>query len=290
VIVANLINVALNQLLIFGAGPIPAAGVTGAGLATGLTRLSLLLMLVLWVCRFQLHRGAWNGWSKAAWSRERLQETWRLGWPVGLYLGLEIWAFQFTTLLAGWLGNSSLAASTIVLNLASLSFMLPLGVAVATAARVGNLIGARQPDAAQRASWVAFGLGASAMSICAILFVALRQFLPRCYTSNVAVIELAARTLPVVAAFQLFDGVQVVGCAVLRGMGRTRPAAVMNLIGYYMLGLPLAWWLAFRRGWGLVGLWLGLAVALMVIAILLVTWVARRGPKTMRQPLFAGSE
>jgi MATE family multidrug resistance protein len=73
-------------------------------------------------------------------------------------------------------------------------------------------------------------------------------------------------------------------------MGRTRPAAVMNLIGYYMLGLPLAWWLAFRRGWGLVGLWLGLAVALMVIAILLVTWVARRGPKTMRQPLFAGSE
>lgn len=290
VIVANLINVVLNQLLIFGAGPIPAAGVTGAGLATGLTRLSLLLMLVLWVCRFQLHRGAWNGWSKAAWSRERLQETWRLGWPVGLYLGLEIWAFQFITLLAGWLGNSSLAASTIVLNLASLSFMLPLGVAVATAARVGNLIGARQPDAAQRASWVAFGLGASAMSICAILFVALRQFLPRCYTSNVAVIELAARTLPVVAAFQLFDGVQVVGCAVLRGMGRTRPAAVMNLIGYYMLGLPLAWWLAFRRGWGLVGLWLGLAAALMVIAILLVTWVAKRGPKTMRQPLFAGSE
>jgi MATE family multidrug resistance protein len=176
------------------------------------------------------------------------------------------------------LGAAELAAGTIVLNLASVSFMVPLGVAIGTAARVGNLIGAGHSRAAQRSAWVALGLGALFMSFFAMLFVVFRHTLPTLYTSDATTIALAAGALPIAAAFQLFDGTQVVGGAILRGMGKTRPAALFNLLGYYAIALPLGAWLAFRAGWGLRGLWCGLAAGLMVVATALVIWIWRRGP------------
>jgi MATE family multidrug resistance protein len=116
------------------------------------------------------------------------------------------------------------------------------------------------------------------MTVSAVVFVVGREWLPRLYTTDPAVIAACAALLPIAAAFQLFDGVQVVGGGILRGLGRTRPAAVFNLIGYYGLALPLAWWLAFPAGYGLPGLWWGLALGLAVIAFALMTWVAARGP------------
>jgi MATE family multidrug resistance protein len=184
------------------------------------------------------------------------------------------------TLMAGLLGELGLAAHTVVLNLASLSFMVPLGLSIATVTRVGNLIGAGNPQAAQRAAWVALGLGALTMSAFSLSFVLGRHWLPTWYTAQPDVIALAAVTLPIAAAFQLFDGVQVVGGGVLRGMGRTRPAAVFNLVGYYALAMPFGWWLAFERGLGLPGVWWGLASGLASVAVLLVLWISRRGPST----------
>jgi MATE family multidrug resistance protein len=168
----------------------------------------------------------------------------------------------------------------VVLNLASLSFMVPLGLSIATVTRVGNLIGAGNPQAAQRAAWVALGLGALTMSAFSLSFVLGRHWLPTWSTAQPDVIALAAVTLPIAAAFQLFDGVQVVGGGVLRGMGRTRPAAVFNLVGYYALAMPFGWWLAFERGMGLPGVWWGLASGLASVAVLLVLWISRRGPST----------
>jgi MATE family multidrug resistance protein len=116
------------------------------------------------------------------------------------------------------------------------------------------------------------------MTVSATAFVAGRWWLPSLYTRDAAVIASCAALLPIAAAFQLFDGVQVVGGGILRGMGRTRPAAVFNLVGYYVLALPLAWWLAFPAGYGLPGMWWGLALGLAVIAMALVAWVWLRGP------------
>jgi MATE family multidrug resistance protein len=193
-------------------------------------------------------------------------------------MGLEVWAFEIATLFSGRLGTVELGAHVVVLTLASLTFMVPLGISMGAVTRVGNLIGEGRRDLAQVASWMALVLGASAMAVAAVLFVLLRGVLPRVYTEDSAVIAAAASILPVAAAFQIFDGTQVVGTGILRAMGRTRPAAAFNLVGYYGLALPLAYWLAFRGGFGLPGIWWGLVLGLAAIAVMLVIWVWRRGP------------
>ena len=278
-LIVNVLNVLFNWVLIHGHLGFPALGLVGAGIATGVTRTLMFVLLVLVVWRWRMHAGAWQPWSRAAFTAAGLLEILRLGVPVGLQLALEVWAFQAATLFAGWLGNAELAAHTIVLNLASLSFMIPLGISMATVTRVGNLLGAREHRAAQHAAWVALAMGAGVMGLSAISFVLLRDVLPTFYADeDPAVLALAATILPIAGAFQLFDGTQVVGGGILRGMGRTRPAAVFNLVGYYALGLPLSWYLAFETGMGLPGIWWGLTLGLAVVSALLLGWTAIRGP------------
>jgi MATE family multidrug resistance protein len=275
---ANVLNALLNWVLIFGHLGAPALGAVGAGISTSILQTALPLATFAWIVRARLHEGAWVPWSRAAVDLRGLGRILRLGAPVSLALLLEMWTFQTVTLWAGHLGEVPLAAHSFVLNMASLSFMVPLGVSLAAVTRVGNLMGAGKPHDAQRAAWVSLALGAGSMALFALLFVTLRQLLPRLYTDEVEVVRLAASILPVAAAFQLFDGTQVVGSGILRGMGRTRPAAVIHVVGFWGLALPLAWWLTFRGGLGLAGLWWGLALGLASVAALLVLWVAWRGP------------
>ena len=289
-IAANGINVLGNWVLIHGNLGAPALGVVGAGIATSLTRVFLLVALVWITMRGRLCRDGWVPWTREALRFEGLVDILRHGVSVGAQFGLEVWAFQIATLWAGKLGTVELAAHTIVLNLASLSFMLPLGVSMGAVTRVGNLIGERRRFRAQRAAWIAFALGAGIMVICAVVFSTLRTLLPAAYTSSPEVQAAAAAVLPIAAAFQIFDGTQVVGCSILRGMGRTVPAALINVLGYYALALPLAFWLTWGAGWGLAGIWWGLALGLLVVAALLLAWIWRRGPARMRpgrpSPLF----
>lgn len=281
---ANLVNVGANEVLIFGGLGIPALGVEGAGAATALTRYVLLIALALAVRRLRLYEGAWPRWSRAVFDPAGLREILFYGIPIGVQIGLEMWAFQATTLLAGWVGEVSLAAHTIALNMSSLSFMVPLGVGMAAVTRVGNLIGAGRFAEAQRSAWVALGIGAVMSFLAATLFIVLSDEIAGLYSEELQVVALAAGLLPIAACFQLFDGVQVVGSGILRGMGRTRPAAAFNLVGYYVLGLPLAIWLTFEVGLGVAGLWWGLTLALGVIALLLIFWIKRRGPASMAPP------
>jgi MATE family multidrug resistance protein len=275
---ANVFNAIANWALIFGNLGLPPLGLVGAGIATSLTRaLSLLGLAALVVC-FRLHADAWVPWSRAALRADRVRELLSLGVPVAFQMALEMWAFSGAALIAGHLGAVPLAAHTVALNLAALAFMLPLGISQGAATRVGNLVGAGDPAGAQRAAWVSLGLGAGVMSVSAVLFVALREWLPRVYTPELAVVEACAAILPIAAAFQIFDGTQVVGCGVLRGMGRVRPAMAFNFLGYWVLGLPLGCWLALRAGWGLAGIWWGLCLGLCVVATLLVVFVGQRGP------------
>lgn len=277
-VIANLLNVLFNWVLIFGHLGFPALGLHGAGIATGITRSLMFVLLALLVWRARLHEGAWQPWSRAAVDRAGLAEILRHGIPVGLQLGLEVWAFQGATVLAGWLGDAELAAHTVAMNLASLSFMVPLGIALAAVTRVGNLIGAGDRPAAQHAAWVALAMGAGVMTVSATTFIGLRHVLPGFYSDDPLVLGLAAAILPIAGTFQLLDGTQVVGGGILRGMGRTRPAAVFNLVGYYVIGLPFAWWLAFETGMGLPGIWWGLTIGLAAVAASLVAWIAARGP------------
>jgi multidrug resistance protein, MATE family len=275
VAVANVFNAGANWVLIYGHFGFPAMGLEGAGLATGLTRCVLLLSLALYTWGRGLHRGAWERPSMAALELRGLLEIVRHGVPVGVQYGLETWAFQISTLVAGTLGEATLAGHVIALNLASLSFMMPLGISQGASTRVGNLIGAGMPAAARRSAVLALALGAGVMVVSAVLFVVLRHELPALYTSDPEVVAVAAGILPIAAAFQLFDGTQGVGGGVLRGAGSTRPAAVFNLVGYYVIALPLAA-LAVRAGMGVHGLWWGLCLGVALVAVALVWWIRRR--------------
>jgi MATE family multidrug resistance protein len=278
VLIANVVNILANWVLIFGKLGFPAMGAVGAGLATTFTGGFQLVLLFAWTWFGGLHRGAWTTWTRKAWEKARLLEIIRFGTPVGIQISLEMWAFTAASLFAGWLGTVELAAHTIVLNIASVSFMVPLGISFAAVTRVGNLIGAGRSREAQRAAWVAVAMGGGVMVVFAAMFIGARHWLPSFYAVDPAVIALSAVLLPVAAAFQLFDGIQVVGSGVLRGMGRTRPVAIFNLFGYWALALPLAYWLAFPMGMGVPGIWWGLCLGLGVVAVMVMVWIAVWGP------------
>jgi MATE family multidrug resistance protein len=275
---ANGLNVLLNWALIFGNLGMPALGLVGAGLATCMTRVCLALGLAAWILAGRLHEGAWVPWSRKALDRASLGALLTLGLPIGFQLGLDVWAFEIITLLAGQFDTASLAAHSIVLNLVALAFMIPLGISSAAATRVGNLIGRGDARNAQRATWIAMALGAAMMVISALAFIVFRDQLPHLYNDDTSVVEVASRLLVIAAMFQLFDGIQVVAGGVLRVMKRTKTAALFNLIGYYGLGLPLAAALAFGLELRVEGLWYGLSAALAIIAVSLMVWLSRHGP------------
>lgn len=281
ILIANVLNAFFNWVLIFGHLGAPALGLLGAGIATSATRALSFGGLLAWMLAFRLHRGAWVAWSPAALDLGGLRRVVALGVPIALATATEMWAFQVVTLLAGTLGATLLAAHAATLNLAGLAFMMPLGISQGATTRVGNLLGAGSPHGAQHAARVALVMGAGVMTVSAFAFVVFRTWLPRIYSPDAEVIAAAAAIMPIAAAFQIFDGTQVVGCGILRGMGRTRPAAAANLVGYWLLGLP-AGYLALRSGWGLEGLWWGLCLGLAVVAALLVLWIRYRGPVTAR--------
>ena len=279
--ICNILNVFLNWVLIFGNLGVPPLGLQGAGLATGITNIILPIVLWAWIVRFKLHEGAWRRWDARSFAWPGYARYLALGLPVGFQLALEANAFTVAMLMVGWMGVAELGAHQIVMNLASLTFMVPLGVAIGAGARAGNLIGAADLPGLRVACRVAFFMGGGVMAFAAVVFIVFRNELPALYTPDVAAIALAATLLPIAGAFQIADGVQVVGAGLLRGMGRPMAGAIVNLVGFYVIGLPLAYLLAFPLEMGLTGIWWGLAAGLGGVALTLVGWVTR----TSRRPL-----
>jgi MATE family multidrug resistance protein len=269
----NGVHALLAWVLIFGAGDVPALGLVGAAIAESTTLLLLVLGLVTWVRVFGLHRGAWRAWGRDSFAWRGLAQTARLGVPIGLQIALEAWAFSIATFMAGWISRDAIGSHQIVLNLAALAFMVPLGVSQGAATRVGNLIGAGDMQSMRRAVTAALLLGMGVMIVPAVAFTLLRFWLPGLYSADPEVVALAAQLLPIAAAFQLCDGTQVVAGGVLRGMGRPDAGAVLSLLGYYAIALPLAYLMGFVFGQGLVGIWGALAVGLTAVALALLILV-----------------
>jgi MATE family multidrug resistance protein len=276
VVTANLVNAFGAWALIFGRLGAPALGATGAGWATLTSRVYMfgfLLATFVWHVRRETGGELFPGLRLEA---RRLVALVKLGLPSALQLCLEVGVFAAATTLAGRLGATPLAAHQIALNVASLSFMVPLGVATAGAVRVGQAIGRGDPSGARRAGWTAVTLGTSFMMLTGAVFFAVPRSIVGVFTNDAAVIATGASLLMVAALFQLFDGLQVVTTGVLRGTGDTRTPMLANLLGHWLLGLPVGYFLCFSRGLGVVGLWLGLSLGLIVVAIGLVTvWSVR---------------
>ena len=175
-------------------------------------------------------------------------------------------AWNLATFSAGYLTPVALATHQIALNYASITYMVPLGISAAAAVSVGHAVGAGDAARARRAGWLALGLGTGFMLLAAVVFLVAPRPLIELYTQRCASAGGGAGLLGIVAAFQIFDGIQTVSTGALRGLGETRAPMVANLVGYWVLGLPLGFFLCFGLQWGIYGLWIGLTLALVVIA------------------------
>jgi MATE family multidrug resistance protein len=195
----------------------------------------------------------------------RIRQLLRLGLPAALQLLLEIGAFATATFLIGKLGAVQLAGHQIALNVASFTYMVPLGIGSAAAVRVGHAFGARDAHGAARAGWMALLFAAFFMSCSGLALFLFARPIARVYTPEAAVISAGAVLLLVAAVFQLFDGLQVVATGALRGAGNTGIPMVANLIGYWVIGLPLGAFLCFKLKLGAVGMWVGLCLSLVLI-------------------------
>jgi len=272
--VANVINAALNWVLIYGHLGSPSLGIFGAALATTVSRFALVALLI-----FFAWKDLWphvRGWTLAALEWAPLQSMLRIGAPIGVQQELEVAAFSFMMVVMGWLGTTALAAHQVAINLASLTFMVPLGVGSAGAVLVGQAVGARDEARARRAAAAALVCGVGFMVISALTFLSIPSVLASAYTSDRAVLTLAAMLIPIAGVFQVFDGLQVVSLGVLRGVADTRTPMAISLIGYWMLGMPVGLWLAFRTELGPLGVWWGSVVGLASVGILLLIRVRVR--------------
>ena len=273
---ANLINVAANWILIYGNLGAPALGVSGAGWATCISRAYLALGLFGVVVHHDARTG--HGLRRVSWAieRARLARLFWLGLPAACQVTLEVGVFSAATALAGRLAPVALAAHQITLNMASFTFMAPLGMASAAAVRVGHAVGRRDAVGAEQAGWTAVTLGTFFMACAAAIFLLMPAPLMRLFTADREVIDIGVTLLFVAAIFQLFDGVQGVLTGALRGLGDTRTPMLWNLAGHWAFGLPLGYTLCFVWGRGVVGLWIGLSAGLIVVSLVLLAVWSRR--------------
>ena len=274
IVISNVVNVVANWMLIFGHLGFPELGVLGSAYASSLSR---------WVMAGCILAAGWPvlrpylmNLRHAVVRPSAYADLLRIGVPVGFMTSVESWLFVAVALMMGSLGATEIAAHQISLTLAALAFMVPLGISGAASTRVGNAIGAGNPDGARRSATVCLFLGAGVMTVSATIFGLFPEVLARLFTPENHVVEVAMVLLPIAALFQVFDGIQVVSAGVLRGAADTRIPAVLAVCGYWGLGIPLGWWLGMRLDWGPRGLWWGLTLGLASVAVLLLLRIRRR--------------
>jgi multidrug resistance protein, MATE family len=256
---ANLVNLAANLLLVPGTFGLPALGATGGAWSTFAARLALVVALAIYVLRMKEAREL-GVFEKPARDRPAEIEQRRIGYGAGASNFFEVSAFAGMNLVAGWIGALAVAAWAVVLNVAAIIFMIPLGVASATAVQVGRAYGARDPAGMTRAGWIAFAVIAVIGVIAGLLLYPTRHWVALAYTTDPAALELILPALVLTCFFLAPDAVQVVAAQALRARGEVWVPTITHLISYALVMGPLAWWLAIPRGMGLNG------VVLSVIA------------------------
>jgi len=278
---AIVLNGVVNWILMFGNLGAPAMGVVGAGIASALSNLFMAGGLIVFVTaerrlrRFHLLSRLWPP------DPRRLMEVIRVGVPIGVTMGLEGAVFNASAFIMGAFGEAALAAHAMALQLAAITFMVPLGISQAATVRVGLAAGRVDPEAIRRAGRIAYALGMGFMTVAALVFLLMPQpiiglFIDIDEPANQPVITMAATFLALAGVFQLADGAQVLGAGALRGLKDTRVPMVFAAIGYWGVGLPVGVALAFPLGVGAAGLWIGLAAGLAVVAVLMgVRWKSR---------------
>ena len=265
---ANLLNILFNYLLIFGHWGFDAYGLNGAGYATLIARVSMPLAFIIVLQKRHRFRKYWKLARASKPDTVKIKKLFKVGSPISMQMLLEVIAFSFTAIMAGWLGVVPLAAHQIAIGLATVSFMIVTGVSSGTTIRVSHQYSMGDFSGVKKATYASLHLVWAFMSLSALSFIFLRIYLPRLYSDDTQVIIMASHLLIMAAIFQLFDGTQVVVLGALRGMADVKHAMIYAVFSYIIVGLPTGYLFAFALQMGVVGLWAGLIAGLSTAALL----------------------
>jgi len=266
---ANVINIILNYILIFGKIGFEPLGLVGAGWATLISRVLMAIGMIIFVLYFHQFKKYWTHFKVTVWNKKSFKQLLNLGVPTGFQYIFEVGAFASAAIMIGWMGATQLAAHQVAMNLASISYMMATGISAAATVRVGNQLGQRDIPTLRIAAFTCFLMAIIFMSFTGILFMSLNDLLPFLYTSDQSVIQIASSLLIIAALFQLSDGIQVVGLGALRGMGDVKLPTAVTFMAYWVIGLPSGYLLAFVFDFQEKGIWYGLLIGLSVTAIIL---------------------
>ncbi len=270
-IFANLINVFVNWVFIYGNLGAPALGLTGAGLATISSRVFMALVLMIVVMKSQSLRRFDPTLKFRKIDIPMMKKLLSIGIPSGFQYFFEVSAFAASSVMIGWIGAKELAAHQIALSLSSISFMVAMGISAAATIRVGNTLGKNDVQGARIAGFSSVFLCGIFMASAGLVFILFRNILPGLYISEKRVIEIASVLLIIVSFFQISDGTQAVGLGILRGITDMKIPTYFTLAAYWLLGLPSGYILAFKFNMGVRGVWYGLLISLTISAILMMS-------------------
>lgn len=263
-----LINIPGNWVLMYGQLGFPAMGATGCGYASAIVSLVMFAAMLAFTVTHPPYRRfhIFTGLRRPQWNY--IREIVRVGVPIGLSSTMEVTMFAVVSLLMGSLSAVAVAGHQVAINFSAMTFMVPFGLATAITTRVGNAAGKRTLEEARRRGFTGIALATLFMSGTAALMFTLPGLIVSMYTSDPGVREVAVGLLYMAAIFQISDGLQVSGYGALRGLKDTRVPMYVNLVAYWIVGLPLGYWLGIERGMGPQGLWIGLIAGLTVAAVL----------------------
>jgi MATE family multidrug resistance protein len=266
VLACNVVNIVMNYILIYGHLGFRALGLNGAGWATLMSRIIMGLALTIFIHQSPRLRAYRPGFLLGKYSKALFRKMLHIGIPAGLQFIFEVAAFDFSLVMMGWLGTQALAAHQIAINLATISYMTTSGLAAAATIRVSNELGKGNGHALRKVAFVLLGMALAFMTVWGAIFILGKNYLPHLYVDDPAVIALAGPLIIIAGLFQLSDGMQVVCIGALRGLQDVKVPSLLIFISYWIIGLPLGYWLGFHSGMGPAGIWTGLLIGLTLTA------------------------
>jgi MATE family multidrug resistance protein len=265
----NILNICLGITFVKGLFGIHPMGIMGAGYSTLIDRCVMALVMGIYVFRSKHFKVYLKGFALRNIDRLRGLKILKIGAPVALQYVFEISAFSAAAVIIGTIGLIQLAAHQIAINMASMTYMMSSGLSAAAAIKSGNYFGVKDHKGLKLSANASYHIVLIFMSITALIFTFGNHILPWIYTSDESVILIASQLLILAAIFQLFDGAQVIGLGILRGMGDVNIPTVITFLAYWIVGLPIGYFWGIHLNWGITGVWYGLVLGLMVSAILL---------------------
>ncbi len=265
----NILNIVLGIIFVKGMFGISPMGVKGVGLSTLIDRSLMAVVMGVYIFKSKHFKDYLIGFGKAYFTKIRSLKILKIGAPVALQYTFEISAFSGAAILMGTLGATQQAAHQVAINMASMTYMMASGLSAAAAIKTGNNFGKKDFAELRMSAMSSYHIVLIFMLFTAIIFVLLNSYLPYLYTEDLSVISIASQLLIIAGFFQLFDGTQVVGLGILRGMGDVNIPTIFTFIAYWMVGLPAAYFLGIIQGLGANGIWYGLTLGLLVSSSLL---------------------